>query len=321
MIRCKLLVCLLALFLVKITGSPVGAQTTQVVSYRQLVHLKLPHLSGVAWKPDGTQLAIVSYPSILLWDTASQKLTTLVADAKVSGITWSPDGSKIAAVQGGEDESLFIWNASTGSLLRRVTRVEPYKAYLYQAAWSPDGQKIASDGTGRYILIWDLSGDEKVYPLEGNSGRFGIPYWNSDSRQVASSGGDGIHIWNLATTQHTIIIPHLGIDDWNSMETKILASGENGEAYVWDLTTDRPLLRFDHGASVLSARWNFNACLVATAGVDGTIKIWNAESGELLTAIQQTSTLITALAWHPSRNLLATTSYDDDFIIWQFDIG
>jgi WD40 repeat protein len=293
----------------------------QAVPYRQLAHLQISQLLGIAWKPDGTQLAVVSYPSILLWNMATQTLSTLVADAQVSDITWSPDGSEIAAVQGGDDESLFIWNASTGNLVKRMTRAQPYKAYLYHAAWSPDGQKIASDGTGRYLLIWDLSGDGKVYPLEGTSGRFGTPYWNADSRQVASSEGDGIHIWNLATAQHPFIISNLGIEDWNAIDSNILAAGENGQAYVWDLTTDRPLLRFDHGVAVLSARWNFNSSLVATGGVDGTVKIWNAQSGALLTTIQQTSALITALAWHPTRNLLATTSYDDNFIIWQVDIG
>jgi WD40 repeat protein len=321
MLRCKLVVCLLVLILLRTTGSPVAAQTAQTVPYRQIVHLKIPQLLGIAWKPDGTQLAVVSYPSILLWNMATQTLSTLVADAQVSDISWSPDGSEIAAVQGGDDESLFIWNASTGNLVRRMTRAEPYKAYLYHAAWSPDGQKIASDGTGRYLLIWDLSGDGKVYPLQGNDGRFGTPYWNADSRQVASSETDGIHIWNLATAQHPLIIPNLGIADWNPIDSKLLATGENGQAYIWDLTTDRPLLRFDHGVSVLSARWNFNSSLVATGALDGTLKIWNAQSGALLTTIQQTSAFITALAWHPNRNLLASTSYDDNVIIWQVDIG
>ena len=101
--RGKILLYVLIIILVNTTSNPVGAQTRTALSYRQVTVLQLPHPYAVAWKPDGTQLAIVSYPSVWRWNVASQKLTLLIADAQVSDLTWSPDGSQIAAVQGGEE--------------------------------------------------------------------------------------------------------------------------------------------------------------------------------------------------------------------------
>ena len=184
----------------------------------------------------------------------------------------------------------------------------------------PDGHKIASDGTGQYLLIWDLAAD-KVYPLPGYSGRFGEPYWKADFRQVASSDGDGIHFWDIVTTRNILTIPHTRLNDWRSTDSKILISGVNDEAYVWDLTTNRAWLRLDHGASVLSAKWNFNARLIATGGLDGVVKIWDGQSGELLTTITQHSDLIAALAWHPTQNLLVAASFDKSLSIWKFDVN
>ncbi len=319
--RCKMLRRFLVLLLVCITSTPVGAQKRLALSYRQVAFFQMPHLATVAWKPDGTELAVVSYPSIWLWDVDSQKLRVLIADAQVSNVAWSPNGNKIAAVQGGEDESLLIWDAATGALVKRITRVEPHRAYLYLVAWSPDGNKIASDGTGRYILIWNLFGDEKVYPLEGGSGRFSAPYWKSDSHQVASSASDGIHIWDIATGQNTLTIPHAEIDDWHSMSNRMLGRAEDTKAYVWDSTTGQSLLRLDLGASVLSAKWNFNESMIASGDINGIIRISDSQTGDLLAVVKKHVDLITALAWHPAQNLLAATSYDGSVSIWQFDVN
>jgi WD40 repeat protein len=313
----KSLAYILALLFVSTIHTPVIAQAG--LSYQQVAVFQLASPSAIAWNPDGTKLAIASYPSIWLWDVASQKLSSLIADAQVSDVAWSPDSSKIASVRGGEDETLLIWDSSTGTLVKQITRVAPYKAFIYTLKWSPDAKRIASDGTGMYILIWNLFGDEKVFPLPGQSGRFGRPHWNSNSSQVASSGGDGVHIWNITTTKNILTIPHVGFDDWNPTDSKILRSGEKGEAYVSVSTTGRVLLKLEHGASILAAQWNFNATLIATGGIDGIVKLWNAQSGLLLGTLKEHSNLISALAWHPTQNWLVTASTDDTVRIWQID--
>ncbi len=301
-------------------GSPAFAQKREALSYHQIAFLQLPTpVSDVAWKPDGTTLAVVSYPSISLWDFTSQKLSTLVVDAHVNIVSWSPDGSQLAAVQGGEDETLLIWDVSTGALVKRITRVEPYKAYIYRASWSPDGKKIASDGTGSYILIWDLMGDQKIFSLEGQDGRFGTPLWNADSSQVASSNNDGVHIWDVTSSKNIMTIQGAALDDWSSVDNRILGSGENGEVKVWDATTGQPLLTLNNGASVLSEKWNFNKNMIATGDINGLIKIWDAYSGKSLAVIDKHSESITGLAWHPAQNLLAAASFDGSLSIWQFD--
>jgi len=299
-----------------VSGNPAMAQTN--TTYQQVAVFKLPSVvAAVAWKPDGSHLAVVAYPSIWLWDVNTQKLSTFIADAKVSGVTWSPDGSKIAAVQGGDDETLLIWDVATGSLVKRMTRASPGMAYIYRPAWSPDGTKIASDGTGNYLLIWTLTGSEHVYPLQGVDGRFGAPHWKADSSQVGAVEGDGaVRIWDNATGKNTLTIPNADLGDWR--DNNILGGGSNA-AYVWSTVTGQPLLKLDHGASVLAAKWNYDMRLIATGGLDGIVKLWAAQSGALLATCRQEASLISAMAWHPAENLLAIGTYDGTLRIWQID--
>jgi WD40 repeat protein len=144
----------ISLLVILLIATTYRIDTTQArLLYRQVAFIRLPHPFAISWKPDGTGLAIISYPSIWYWDAVSQKLTSLISDAQVSDIAWSPDGNKIASVRGGEDETLLIWEASTGALVKQITRVAPDRAYIYRLAWSPDSRSIVSDGTGIYLLM------------------------------------------------------------------------------------------------------------------------------------------------------------------------
>ncbi len=319
--RLRILSCI-AMFLLFINArNPILAQQSGKLTYSLVAQMRLPPVPSLAWSPDGARLAIVSYPSISVWETKPQELQPLVTDAQVSTVAWSPDSSKIASVQGGEDESLLIWDSSTGSLINKITYPQPYKAYAYNLSWSPDGKRIASDSTALDVLIWNPTGKE-VYALKGfETGRVGETAWSPDSSHVAAAGGDGtIRIWDLATAVNVLTIQGGGPIDWHPTDNKLAGSGGNGDvAYIWDAGTGRELMKFEHGASLDSIKWNFDGSMVATGGIDGIVKIWNAQSGILLALVKEHSQMIISLAWCPSTDILASASYDGDIRIWKFD--
>ena len=83
-------------------------------------------VSSVSWSPDGTRIVSGSYDNTLrIWDAASgESLQTLGPDegiarflnffnqTSIHAVAWSPDGTRI--VSGSDDNTLRIWDASTG---------------------------------------------------------------------------------------------------------------------------------------------------------------------------------------------------------------
>lgn len=90
----------------------------------QIAQLEYTTVSDVKWSSDGARLAIVAFPSIHIVDTTTWDTVLVIPDANVSQVVWSPDSTRIASVQGGYNESLLIWDATTGELLERFERYD-----------------------------------------------------------------------------------------------------------------------------------------------------------------------------------------------------
>jgi WD40 repeat protein len=288
-------------------------------TYTKIAELSFSAISSVAWSRDGSRLAIVVYPDVFMWDLPTKTLTKLITNAQVSSVSWSPDDKQLATMQGGEDETLSIWDSTSGSLLRQLSRKRPYRAYAYRAIWSPDGNLIASDSTALDVLIWNLA-DNSVISLVGHTnGRIGEITWSPDSKFLVSEGGDDtLRVWEVATKRNTYTIAHGGWMDW-SPDGKNLAGSKSGDrirwVLVWDAQTGQEKLKLDFGERVNSVRWNFAGALLAAAGQSNQIKIWNMQTGQISAEIELTSNTFTYLEWNPTRDLLVSHQ-DRQLIIW-----
>ena len=61
-----------------------------------------------------------------------------------------------------------------------------------------------------------------------------------------------------------------------------------------------------------SVAWNGD--LLASGSVDGTIKIWNTETGACVKTLEGHSKEVTSVAWDGER--LASGSFDQTVMIW-----
>ena len=68
----------------------------------------------------------------------------------VNGVSFSPDGKFIASV--GSDETLRIWNASSGKMLRCLLG---HENKVTGVSYSSDGKRIASTGHDNTVRIWN----------------------------------------------------------------------------------------------------------------------------------------------------------------------
>jgi small GTP-binding protein len=79
---------------------------------------------------------------------------------------------------------------------------------------------------------------------------------------------------------------------------------------LWDVASGKAIRTFQHNTAFQAIDWSPNGRLIASASgyVDGFIRIWDVESGNLLVVIDTASESTTALAWSPTGNVLASAA-------------
>jgi WD40 repeat protein len=307
--------------------SPIDETITQQDDHSrqitQVTQMQYPFVSDINWSPDGSRVAIVSFPSIRILDADTWRTVVLITNARVSEAVWNSDGTQIASVAGGNPSSLYIRDARTGRLLRHLTINYEFQdgviLPMFRLAWSPDDTLIVSDRFANNILIWNLATGEVNELGSLTSGRVGDVDWSPDSARVVGAWGDGtIQIWDIETGRQLFTAEGFPCVDWHPVDDKILGVSfvDNGRfAIVWDVNSGKELLRMDHGASIRALRWNGNGSLIATGGRDGVVNVWDGQSGAHIAAINEHSELITTLAWHPTQDLIASASFDGRVVV------
>ncbi|MEM7168396.1 MAG: serine/threonine-protein kinase [Planctomycetota bacterium] len=109
---------------------------------------------GVAWSPDGGQVALGKRGKIELWDTTSWEQTgeLVTNDTLVYGLRYSPDGSQL--VSGDAAGAIFVWDLE---LKQAVLHWNRHAEYVYSLSYSPDGSILASASGDSTVRLWEVT--------------------------------------------------------------------------------------------------------------------------------------------------------------------
>jgi len=70
-----------------------------------------------------------------------------------------------------------------------------------------------------------------------------------------------------------------------------------------------------HRADISTAAWSHNGALLATAGVDRSLCLWETRSQKLLKTYEDVQNTILAIDWHPTDNVLSYTNNNGELFI------
>ncbi|TWU08945.1 Serine/threonine-protein kinase pkn5 [Symmachiella macrocystis] len=160
----------------------------------------LPHetiiLYGMAWNPDGDQLAAVTYEGILyIWSVDGTSLDRLAIGPLTASVAWKPDGTQLAT--GSDDGTIRLWSPDG----HPQELLKGHEDRANSIAWSPDSQWIASGGRDSHIRLWTAAG-KQVAVLKGHHGDLGKLSWHPEHLQFLSCGADGtVRLWDAVTMQ------------------------------------------------------------------------------------------------------------------------
>ena len=235
----------------------------------------------VAFNADGTRLATASEDrTVSVWDPSTTKrLLSLVGHKRdVVDVAFSPDGRRLATAS--RDGTARIWNA------------ESHSDVVYGAAFSPDNEWLATASGDRTIGIWNVKSRELVARLAGHEDIVRRVAFSPDGRHLASAGYDQTaRIWDLRTRMPLPPLKHRdeqrGYDKINDVDYSadgrwLATAGANYNAVVWDAATRQPVFAGRHDDMVWAVAFSPDGTLLASAGEDGILKMWDVPAGSLV---------------------------------------
>jgi WD40 repeat protein/serine/threonine protein kinase len=221
--------------------------------------------------------------TVKLWDPVEGKLIrTLTGDTEsresanaLFCLAISPDGTRIAAA--GADQRVWIWDASTGTALARLSG---HDGSIWGLAFSPDGSRIASAGAHGVAKVWDLATGNLTWTVSGHLRPVLGVAFSPDGSQLATASEDRtIRLWNLRerTAGHTLK---------------------------------------GHTGPVTSVAFSLDGRRLASASSDTTVRLWDAATGRELLALTDTNAMLWSVAFSPDGARIAAGSQNREVILW-----
>jgi WD40 repeat protein len=230
-----------------------------------------------AWSADETRIAIPTKKRTTLNEFPSGKTTVLLdgQDKHVFSAQFSPDSQLLAT--GSADHAVRIWNARSGALIRTL---DAHTAEIRAVAFDVEGKRLASGGEDKKVYVWDVaSGARQAEIADFRGGVRGIVFSHDGTRIATASRDKRLIIWNAYTGQEVLPIHEAKTANINSVE--------------FNPTDD----------------------FLITSDVAGTISVWDAHSGRMLSSdVHKIGALLQARLSRDGQRALSII--ERDLAIW-----
>ncbi len=185
----------------------------------------------------------------------------------VWSVDYSSDGRRLATA--GSDTTARVWDAQTG---KELLSLHGHSGWVNDIAFSPDGRTLVTASEDASARIWDSQTGEELFSIIGTHAFYSLAI-RPDSKQLALTSADGrISLWNINNSP----------------------AGTQAEE-VFSLAH----------SEVRLVAFNLDGKRLASGSDDGTVKMWEAATGNELFAWAADDLAVWGLAFNPNGEILA----------------
>lgn len=291
-----------------------------------------------ALSPDGLRAAAAGTHGLVyvldLQTGQASKFQAYAADSRECLVEFTPNGQFLVTADepAAGNTTVKLWDATT---LRQVASdwVYPFGG-IFPFAISADSQRLitsnALQGIEEFrIDIWDLATGQHQTEVEGRHTENPQQLaFSPDGRLVASASGDGtIRVSDSHTGKiHKLFThdPQMGYQFWAlafSPDGRRVAAGygqesqkTSGGVFLWDVASGQQS-GTPAGHEVFGLAFGPGGRMV-TCGVDGMVRVWDAESWQELLSFRGHTDVARCLGFTPDGHKLVTIGLDRIVGVW-----
>jgi WD40 repeat protein len=284
------------------------------------------------WVPDGDG-------RVSRYDLASGRRVQRLPGRPVGGtefprLSLSPDGRLLAVI--GDDLPVPVWDTRSGHLAFDVGKGE--EGFIPGVDWDHAGEHVAvvigKDGNRLHfrVAIVDRTGAEVGTILGRPDAVFESVSFSNDGEVLATSlrlpTSDttqwGIRLWDWRDGRplERIDASALGVDFDPSGPRLVTWRFLEGVADVWDATSGERLLALEGHNGILSdVAFDATGERVATAGDDGSVRLWDPRTGRQQVVLQPGSPVAAVGVEFSRDGRRVVTTWDDGVTrVWTLDL-
>ncbi len=289
-------------------------------------YTQAPTITGLAYSPDGTVLAVGGFQEILLHrsDGSAIEARLLGRSAKIHSIDFSADGTTLVAVGG--TPALFgelqVWDLASRKLLRSVMATSDT---LFAGDLSPDGKRAVFGATDKSVRMVDIESGKELFKAGHHEDWVLQSVFAIDGRRIVSVGRD--RAAKLADGETGAFLENVNLlrDKLYAVtrhprRDHVLIGGEDRVPYLYTMDRPRALKIADDSTlvrqfeeqdgKIFALAFSPDGSRIAVGGVADEVRIYDTESGERIAACKGHLGGIFVVAFHPDGTRIATGGFD-----------
>ncbi len=267
----------------------------------------------ISFSPDGKFVATTEDGMMRIWNLSGQKVAEIrpkPTESKIDSVVFSPDGKFITTAErkGFNFIKLTIWDLAKQPL-QKITEFQYHVSMIYgnYISFSPDSKRLVTPGidkdNNQTVQLRDLSGnivnEFKIGFLAtkmsfSNDGKQIIVVGNTlgaDKTSLKPYEYEVVEFWKLSGEKiGELKLPKKQsvMDISNDFKSAVItttivdeADIDYGKVYLWKLSGEK-LAEFNpYQGVVKTLGFSPNGKVLATSGIDSTIKLWNLKGRQV----------------------------------------